>query len=82
MLTRAALNLWYMDILIRDNMQNRIIIDVDKLLNMTDAEMLSHRNFGPVKVKRINEAREELKKLLINANQELKIASDSCFKSL
>lgn len=65
-LTRAAINLWYMDILIRDNMQNRIIIDVDKLLNMTDAEMLRHRNFGPVKIKRINEAREELKKLLID----------------
>lgn len=65
-LTRAAINLWYMDILIRDSMPNRIIIDVDKLLNMTDAEMLKHRNFGPVKIKRINEAREALKKLLID----------------
>lgn len=64
MLTRAALDLWYMDILIRE--PNRITIDIDKLFNMTDAEMLKHRNFGPVKIKRINEAREELKKLLID----------------
>lgn len=64
MLTRAALDLWYMDILIRE--PNRITIDIDKLFNMTDAEMLKHSNFGPVKIKRINEAREELKKLLID----------------
>lgn len=43
-----------------------ITIDVDKLVNMTDAELMTYRNIGPVTIKRINEAREELKKLLID----------------
>lgn len=45
---------------------DRITIDIDKLVNMTDAELLTYRNIGPVTIKRINEAREELKKLLID----------------
>ena len=45
---------------------DRITIDIDKLVNMTDAELLTYRNIGPVTIKRINEAREALKKLLID----------------
>lgn len=45
---------------------DRISIDIDKLVNMTDAELLIYRNIGPVTIKRINEAREALKKLLID----------------
>ena len=45
---------------------DRITIDIDKLVNMTDAELLRYRNIGPVTIRRINEARETLKKLLID----------------
>ncbi len=45
--------------------RDSITIDVDKLVNMTDAELLTYRNIGPVTIRRINEARETLKKLLI-----------------
>ena len=41
-----------------------MIIDVRKLMEMTDEELLRYKAVGPVSLKKINEARKVLKELL------------------
>lgn len=66
-LTTVAFNLRLTGIIDFDLCQrDSITIDIDKLVNMTDAELLTYRNIGPVTIGRINETREALKKLLID----------------
>lgn len=43
---------------------NKMTIDVKRLFEMTDEELMSYRNVGPKYLAKINAIREELKKLL------------------
>lgn len=43
---------------------NKITIDVKRLFEVTDEELMSYRNVGPKYLSKINAIREELKKLL------------------
>lgn len=43
---------------------NKITIDVKRLFEVTDEELMSYRNVGPKNLAKINAIREELKKLL------------------
>lgn len=64
-LSSVAIRLWNIGVIDRDWNTGRMTIDVDKLVGMKDEEILTYRNIGPVTIKRINEAREALKELLI-----------------
>lgn len=43
---------------------NKITIDVKRLFEVTDEELMSYRNVGPKYLAKINAIREELKKFL------------------
>ena len=43
---------------------NKITIDVKRLFEVTDEELMSYRNVGPKYLAKINAIREELKKVL------------------
>lgn len=43
---------------------NKITIDVKRLFEVTDEELMSYRNVGPKNLAKINAIRDELKKLL------------------
>ena len=50
-----------------------MIIDLEKLFNMTDEELLKIRGIGQKVLKEVNSVREALKKLLFETDKKIKL---------